>query len=408
MRLVDDEQEVLREVVEQTVRRAARSAAVDMSGVVLDAGAGADLPHHLDVVAGPHPQPLSLQHLLLPLQLPQPLPQLHLDAGDGPLHPRGTGDVVAGREQVDLLVLGHHLTGQRVQRAEFLDLVAEELDPHGELLIHREHLEGVAAHPERPAAAGEVVPRVLDADQPPQQGVPLDLLADAELDHPGDVLLRGAQAVDRGHGGHHDHVPPGQQGVGGRVPESLDLLVEGGVLLDVGVGLRNVRLGLVVVVVGDEVLHRVLREELPQLVGELGGQRLVGLHDQDRPLHAARPARRPSPSCRCRSRRAARRPARRPGPGVELLDGRRLITGRREVALDPERGDSALQILESDACLRAYVRALTVCFLLALATRLETLSALLASGAVAAKERLARSLRASSRAGASLRDARRG
>jgi len=42
------------------------------------------------------------------------------------------------------------------------------------------------------------------------------------------------------------------------VSEPLDLLVDRRVLLDVGVGLRDVGLGLVVVVVGDEVLDRVL------------------------------------------------------------------------------------------------------------------------------------------------------
>jgi len=46
------------------------------------------------------------------------------------------------------------------------------------------------------------------------------------------------------------------------VPEALHLLVQGGILLDVGVCLRDVGLGLVVVVVGDEVLDGVVREEL--------------------------------------------------------------------------------------------------------------------------------------------------
>src|SRR3712207_7160092 len=40
---------------------------------VLDPGTGPDLPHHLDVVAGPHPQPLGLEQLVLTLQLGQPL-----------------------------------------------------------------------------------------------------------------------------------------------------------------------------------------------------------------------------------------------------------------------------------------------------------------------------------------------
>ena len=66
--------------------------------------------------------------------------------------------------------------------------------------------------------------------------------------------------------------------------EAVDLVVDRRVLLDVGVGRREVGLGLVVVVVGDEELDPVLREELPQLRGELGGQRLVGLDDQGRAL----------------------------------------------------------------------------------------------------------------------------
>ena len=53
------------------------------------------------------------------------------------------------------------------------------------------------------------------------------------------------------------------------------------VLLDVEVGLGNVGLGLVVVVVGDEVLDGVVGEELPELVAELRGERLVvGDHER--------------------------------------------------------------------------------------------------------------------------------
>ena len=47
---------------------------------------------------------------------------------------------------------------------------------------------------------------------------------------------------------------------------------------------RHVGLGLVVVVVGDEVLDRVLREELPELAVQLRGQRLVGRQHERRAL----------------------------------------------------------------------------------------------------------------------------
>ena len=45
-----------REVVEQRVRRLAGLAAVDVARVVLDAAAESDLPHHLEVVVGAHPE----------------------------------------------------------------------------------------------------------------------------------------------------------------------------------------------------------------------------------------------------------------------------------------------------------------------------------------------------------------
>ena len=73
--------------------------------VVLDAGAEADLAHHLDVVGGAHAQPLRLQQLALPVQLGQPLLQLGLDAADRPLHPLGPGRVVRRREDQQLVDL---------------------------------------------------------------------------------------------------------------------------------------------------------------------------------------------------------------------------------------------------------------------------------------------------------------
>ena len=65
----------------------------------------------------------------------------------------------------------------------------------------------------------------------------------------------------------------------------LHFLVDGGVLLDERVGRGHVGLGLVVVVVRHEVHHGVVREELLQLAGQLGRERLVRRHDQRGLLH---------------------------------------------------------------------------------------------------------------------------
>jgi hypothetical protein len=68
------------------------------------------------------------------------------------------------------------------------------------------------------------------------------------------------------------------------VPQPVDLVVAGRVLLDVRIGPGEVGLRLEVVVVADEVLDRVVREELLELLVELRGQRLVVRHDEGRLL----------------------------------------------------------------------------------------------------------------------------
>ena len=178
VRLVDDEQEVLGEVVDQRGRRGARAAAVDVTRVVLDARTEPDLPHHLDVVVGPHPQSLGLQQLALTFELGEAFFQLGLDRGDRVRHPLGAGHIVGRREDPQRVDLADDVAGQRMHVVQRLDLVAEELDADRQLFIGRDDLDGVAADPERPPGERHVVAGVLDVDQQPQQRVTRNLVAD--------------------------------------------------------------------------------------------------------------------------------------------------------------------------------------------------------------------------------------
>ena len=170
------------------------------------------------------------------------------------------------------------------------------------------------------------------------------MVADRQRRHPVDVLLRRAQAVDAGDRRDHDDVAPGEQRAGGRVPQPLDLVVDRRVLLDVGVRLRDVRLGLVVVVVRDEVLDRVVGQQLAELGGQLRGERLVGRHHERRPLHLLdQPGR--------RRRLAGAGGAEqhdvllpRLDPRRQLLDRRGLVTGRRVLGDHLERRDGPLEV----------------------------------------------------------------
>ena len=254
-----------------------------MARVVLDAGAVARLAHRFDVVVSALLEAGGFEDLAVLAEDLELLFELLLDAGDGLLHPVLRGHEVLGREDLHLLVLGEDFAGQRVEFDDAFDLVAEEVDADGELVVAGQDGERVAAQAELAADDVHVVPLVLHRNHLADGVLAAEVLALLEREDELGVLVRLAEAVDAAHARDDDHVATGEERARGRVPELVDLVVDVSVLGDVGVGARDVGLGLVVVVVADEVLDRVLREELLQLRVELGGERLVVREDERRP-----------------------------------------------------------------------------------------------------------------------------
>ena len=119
--------------------------------------------------------------------------------------------------------------------------------------------------------------------------------------------------------------------------QPVDLVVDRRVLLDVGVARGHVRLGLVVVVVADEVLDPVVGEELAQLVGQLRGERLVRGDDQRRTLHLLDRPGDGRALARARDAEQCLEPIAAFDAGRQRRDGRRLIAGRLELGHHHER-----------------------------------------------------------------------
>ena len=61
VRLINNQQEIIREIIQQTVRGTAGGTTINMARVVLNAIAEAHLLHHFQVVGGAHAQTLRLQ-----------------------------------------------------------------------------------------------------------------------------------------------------------------------------------------------------------------------------------------------------------------------------------------------------------------------------------------------------------
>ena len=300
-----------------------------MARVVLHAVAVADFAQHVEVVAGALFEPLRFEQFAVVLEELQAIEQFDLDRLDRAVQLLFGRDVVFGREDLQFVDRLDVFAGEDVDDVDRLDLVAEKLDPVDQFLFDADELERVAAHAERAAHEVEVVAPVLHPDQLAQKIVAVDRIADLDVGRELHVVGRRAQAVDARDRGDDQGVGPGQQRLGRRVPQALDLVVDRGILGDVGVGVRDIRFGLVVVEIGDEVLDRVVREKIAELRAQLGGERLVMAEHQRRLLdHLDDP--------RHRHRLAAAGDAQQrlgmvapPDPGGQRLGRRRLVAGKR-------------------------------------------------------------------------------
>ena len=285
MALVDEDQRVVGQVLEQGRRRLAGAAPGEVTRVILDAGARAGRLDHLDVEAGALLQALCLEETAGSGELIEAELELLADALHRLGQRRPRRDVVRVGVDLHRLELAVGGAGQRVELDDRLDLVAEEIDAPGAVLkVGREQVDGVAADAERAAAEVGIAPLVLERDEVGDELTLVDALADGEREGHRRVGLDRADAVDAGDRGDDDHVVAFEQRARRRMAHPVDLLVDGRFLLDIGVGARDVGLGLVVVVIGDEILDRVLREERLELAVELGGEGLVGGKHQGRTL----------------------------------------------------------------------------------------------------------------------------
>ena len=237
--------------------------------------------HHFEIEDRALLQPLRLEQAAGGVELVEPPFQLGLDAGDRLDQRRARRHIVRIGIDLDELQLVGLLPGERIELLDALDLVAEQVHaPGAVLVVRREDIERVAAHPER--AAIEIVLRalVLQRHQIGDELALVDALAALERERHRRIGFHRADTVDARHRRDDHHVVALEQRARRRMAHAVDLLVDRGLLLDIGVGARHIGFGLVIVVVRDEIFHRVVGKEAPELAIELRRERLVRREDQ--------------------------------------------------------------------------------------------------------------------------------
>ncbi len=273
MRFVHDDEKILGEIIEEARRPLAGFASRQMTRVVLNAGACADLEHHFDVEVGSRLETLRLEKLAGGLQLGESFHELGANETDRALESRAVRDEVLRRVNGRLFQRRDGLAGQHIYFRNPLDL----------LFVCRKDLDGISAHAKRPALERDVVPAILDSNQGAEDFVARDLLTLGQRDHLLTILDGIAQAINRRDRGDDDHVLAFHETRRRAKAQPVNVLVDRGVLFNIRVGRRNVRFRLVIVVVRDEIFDGVVREEALQLPIQLSGERFVMRHHERRP-----------------------------------------------------------------------------------------------------------------------------
>ena len=98
-------------------------------------------------------------------------------------------------------------------------------------------------------------------------------------------VVRVAYTIQAAHGRYDNDVPPAaHQGRCGTDPELVNLVVDTQVFFYIGIGHGNIGLRLIIIIVGDEVLHGILREESFEFAVQLGCEGFVVAQNQGRTL----------------------------------------------------------------------------------------------------------------------------
>ena len=176
------------------------------------------------------------------------------------------------------------LSGERVNLANIFDLRAPHFDAHGEIVVGRIDFDHVSADAE--SAATEIFAAlVLDFDELAENFLAGDGHALFEQEHHAVVGFGRTEAVDAGDGGDDDDVAALEERAGSAHAQLVELVVDGGFFFDVGVARGDVRFGLVVIVIADEIFDGVIGEEGFELVEELGGEGFIVGEDDGGAIH---------------------------------------------------------------------------------------------------------------------------
>ena len=156
-----------------------------------------------------------------------------------------------------------HLTRQGVYLTYTINFISEKLNSKSIFIrINREYLNNVTLDPEFITGKADVVPLVLNFNQFFYKIITVLLHTRSQRNNHASVINRVAEGVNARNAGNNDNVPALGKCRGCRVTKLVYLVIYRRVLFNIGIRRRDIRLGLIIVVIRNKILNCILREKL--------------------------------------------------------------------------------------------------------------------------------------------------
>ncbi len=141
--------------------------------------------------------------------------ELRLDLIDRLLQRLPRRHIVTLWEDGDARHLSNRMTGERIEHRDLLYLIIEELNANRFFVgFRRKNINHIASNSIGGATKFHLIAGVLQLSQPPQNPSLVHAVAPIEMKHHVEIGLRISQAINTGHGRHHQRVTTLKQCLG--------------------------------------------------------------------------------------------------------------------------------------------------------------------------------------------------
>ena len=159
-----------------------------------------------------------------------------------------------------------NLPGQRIKLCDPIDLISEKLHPDRILKgRYRNDLQHIALHPESTTPKIHIISHVLNIDQLPDHIIPVLVHTRAQRNHHFPVIIRITNPIDTGYRRYYDHIPPLNQCSSRTVSQLIDFIIDCRILRNIGICRWHICLRLIIIIIGNKILHRIMWEECLKL-----------------------------------------------------------------------------------------------------------------------------------------------